>query len=106
MIQLLCQLDTTDFPGWKRDFDAESTDRMEAGLTLLQMWRDADSRRTAASLSRIVSLSGSHPYGRFPPCGFPAAAFSASLRRMRSLLCSLSKRAHAPSVRATASTRS
>ena len=44
MTQLLCQLDTSDFPGWKRDFDAESTDRMEAGLTLLQMWRDADSR--------------------------------------------------------------
>ena len=44
MMQLLCQLETTDFPGWKRDFDAEATERMEAGLTLLQMWRDADSR--------------------------------------------------------------
>jgi len=44
MMQLLCQLDTNDFPGWKRDFDTESTERMEAGLTLLQMWRDADSR--------------------------------------------------------------
>ena len=50
MMQLLCQLDTNDFPGWKRDFDAEATDRMEAGLTLLQMWRDADSR------SRVVLL--------------------------------------------------
>ena len=50
MIQLLCQLDTADFPGWKRDFDAEATDRMEAGLTLLQMWRDADSR------SRVLML--------------------------------------------------
>ena len=44
MMQLLCQIDTSDFPGWKRDFDTEATDRMEAGLTLLQMWRDADSR--------------------------------------------------------------
>ena len=44
MMQLLCQLDTSDFPGWKRDFDTEATERMEAGLTLLQMWRDADSR--------------------------------------------------------------
>ena len=44
MIQLLCQLDTADFPGWKRDFDSEATDRMEAGLGVLQMWRDMDSR--------------------------------------------------------------
>ena len=43
-MQLLCQLDTPDFPGWKRDFDLDATDRMEAGLTLLQMWRAADSR--------------------------------------------------------------
>ena len=50
MMQLLCQLDTNDFPGWKRDFDAEATERMEAGLTLLQMWRDADTR------SRILML--------------------------------------------------
>ncbi|MBP1805345.1 hypothetical protein [Rubellimicrobium aerolatum] len=50
MLQLLCQLDTNDFPGWKCDFDAEATERMEAGLTLLQMWRDADSR------SRVLML--------------------------------------------------
>jgi hypothetical protein len=49
-MQLLCQLDTSDFAGWKRDFDSESTERMEAGLTLLQMWRDADSR------SRVLML--------------------------------------------------
>jgi hypothetical protein len=49
-MQLLCQLDTSDFPGWKRDFDSEATERMEAGLTLLQMWRDADSR------SRVLML--------------------------------------------------
>lgn len=49
-MQLLCQIDTPDFPGWKRDFDSEATERMEAGLTLLQMWRDADSR------SRVILL--------------------------------------------------
>ena len=43
-MQLLLQLDTPDFPGWKADWDSEATDRMEAGLTLLQLWRDADSR--------------------------------------------------------------
>ena len=50
MMQLLCQLDTNDFPGWKHDFDAEATERMEAGLTLLQMWRDAETR------SRVLML--------------------------------------------------
>lgn len=44
MIQLLCQLDTADPAGWKADFDSEATERMEAGLSLLQMWRDMDSR--------------------------------------------------------------
>ncbi len=50
MLQLLCQIDTPDVPGWRRDFDAEAAERMEAGLTLLQIWRDADSR------SRVVLL--------------------------------------------------
>lgn len=50
MTQLLCQLDTPDFPGWKRAFDQEAAGRMEAGLTLLQMWRDADTR------SRVLLL--------------------------------------------------
>lgn len=49
-MQLLCQLDTADFAGWKRDFDSDATDRMEAGLGLLQMWRDADTR------SRVLLL--------------------------------------------------
>jgi hypothetical protein len=53
MMQLLCQLDTSDFPGWKRDFDAESAERMEAGLTLLQMWRDADSRSRVFMLFQV-----------------------------------------------------
>jgi len=49
-MQLLCQIDTPDAPGWKADFDSEASERMEAGLTLLQMWRDADSR------SRLLML--------------------------------------------------
>ena len=58
MMQLLCQLDTADFAGWKRDFDSEATDRMEAGLSLLQMWRDADSR------SRVFLLFEVNDRGR------------------------------------------
>lgn len=49
-MQLLCQIDTPDYPGWKADWDSEAAERMEAGLTLLQMWRDADSR------SRVLLL--------------------------------------------------
>ena len=58
MIQLLCQLDTPDFPGWKLDWDSEASERMEAGLTLLQMWRDADSR------SRVLLLLEANDRGR------------------------------------------
>ena len=57
MTQLLCQIDTLDFPGWKRDFDSESSDRMEAGLGLLQMWRDADTRSRVLLLFEVTDRS-------------------------------------------------
>lgn len=31
-----------DYATWKRDFDAHAESRMHAGLTLFQLWRDAD----------------------------------------------------------------
>ena len=31
-----------DYTAWKADFDAHSETRMQAGLTLMQLWRDAD----------------------------------------------------------------
>ncbi len=43
-MQLLCRNDTKDFAAWKREFDADAEDHRAAGLTLLQMWRDADDR--------------------------------------------------------------
>ena len=43
-MQLLCQLDTADYDGWRAEFDRDAAERMEAGLSLLQIWRDADSR--------------------------------------------------------------
>ncbi|NAZ36652.1 hypothetical protein [Rubellimicrobium sp. CFH 75288] len=49
-MQILCQIDTTDYEGWRRAFDADAPRRMEAGLTLLQIWRDADAR------SRVLLL--------------------------------------------------
>jgi hypothetical protein len=53
--------------------------------------RFAHSRTTAASAARTVSLSASYPYGLLPPPETPPfAAISSCLRRMRSLLWSLS----------------
>lgn len=41
-MQLLHIVDTTGFEDWKSGFDARTEDRMSAGLTLMQMWHDAD----------------------------------------------------------------
>ncbi len=41
-MHLLCHFDTPDFAAWKSAFDDDAEDRMQAGLTLLQMWRSAD----------------------------------------------------------------
>ena len=41
-MQLLTQTIAGDFAGFKSAFDAEAEKRMNAGLTLMQMWRDAD----------------------------------------------------------------
>lgn len=41
-MQLLCQFETEDYDAWRRDFDDDAENRMHAGLTLLQLWREAD----------------------------------------------------------------
>ena len=41
-MQLLTQMKTGDFAAFKSAFDAEAEKRMNAGLTLMQMWHDAD----------------------------------------------------------------
>lgn len=41
-MQLLNIIDTTGFDDWKQGFDGRTEDRMNAGLTLLQMWHSAD----------------------------------------------------------------
>lgn len=41
-MHLLTQIDTKGFDAWKSDFDDAAEIRMQAGLTLLQMWRGAD----------------------------------------------------------------
>ncbi len=41
-MQLLTQTTVSDFSSYKTAFDAEAEKRMNAGLTLLQMWHVAD----------------------------------------------------------------
>ena len=52
-MHLLADYTPSDFAAWKRDFDAEAEDRMNAGLTLLQMWRDADAGTKALCLFEV-----------------------------------------------------
>lgn len=42
-LQLLCRFDTSDARAWKDAFHADTEDQRNAGLTVLQMWQDADS---------------------------------------------------------------
>jgi hypothetical protein len=41
-MQMIADFATPDYPAWKSDFDADPDGRMQAGLSLLQIWRDAD----------------------------------------------------------------
>lgn len=38
-MNLLIHLTPADYDAWKRDFDANAETRMQAGLTLMQLWR-------------------------------------------------------------------
>ncbi|UWQ21700.1 DUF3303 family protein [Jannaschia sp. W003] len=42
-MNLLLHLTPPAYDAWKAGFDADTEKRMNAGLTLLQLWRDADS---------------------------------------------------------------
>lgn len=42
-MQLICHMNVTSFSDWKTAFDADHEARSNAGLTVLQIWKDADS---------------------------------------------------------------
>lgn len=52
-MQLIVQFSTGGFGAWKADYDAHSETRDAAGLTMLQMWRDADDPTRAAVLFEV-----------------------------------------------------
>ena len=41
-MNLLVHFTPADYATWKADFDRDMESRMNAGLTLMQLWRDAD----------------------------------------------------------------
>lgn len=52
-MQLLLQIDTPDYDAWKSAFDADFEDRMQAGLTQLQLWRSADHSTATFALFEV-----------------------------------------------------
>lgn len=42
-MQMIVHLEVTDFGKWKTAFDNDAEARRNAGLTVLQIWKDADS---------------------------------------------------------------
>jgi hypothetical protein len=52
-MQLIVTFDTTGFDAWKADYDAHSETRDDAGLTMMQMWRDADDGNRAVVLFEV-----------------------------------------------------
>lgn len=49
-MQLLVRYATKGYDAWKSAFDGDAEGRMNAGLTLLQLWREADDGDTAWGL--------------------------------------------------------
>ena len=52
-MQLLTQTTVADFASFKSAFDADAEKRMNAGLTLLQIWHDAEDARTVLCLFNV-----------------------------------------------------
>ena len=57
-MQLICHADVPDYTAWKAAFDAEVENIEAAGLSTLQIWRNADQP------SRVVVLFEVHDRGR------------------------------------------
>lgn len=53
MSQLISHYFVTDFATWKTAFDADDESRRNAGLTVLQIWKDADSTEHAFVLCEV-----------------------------------------------------
>lgn len=52
-MQLIARFSPPSYDAWKSDFDAHAEDRDQSGLTLLQLWRSADSPAGAVALFEV-----------------------------------------------------
>ena len=52
-MQLLIDYATTDYAQWKAAFDRDAEERGDAGLSLMQIWRDADDPNTVTCLFQV-----------------------------------------------------
>lgn len=52
-MQMICHFEVTAFDAWKAAFDADAEARRDAGLGVLQIWRDADSTTHAFALLSV-----------------------------------------------------
>ena len=73
-MQLICRFDTIDWPEWRAAFDAGAEARAVAGLSLMQLWRDADTPSAA------VALFGVNDRARADAWIAREAGFGAALR--------------------------
>ncbi|MEQ6202322.1 hypothetical protein ABMC88_04640 [Sulfitobacter sp. HNIBRBA2951] len=52
-IQMICHFEVTDFDTWQTAFNGDDEARRDAGLGVLQIWRDADSSTHAFALLAV-----------------------------------------------------
>lgn len=52
-MQMICHFEVTNFSDWQTAFLADDEARRDAGLTVLQIWRDADSTTHAFALLSV-----------------------------------------------------
>ncbi len=55
--QLICHFEVTKFDDWQTAFNADDEARRDAGLGVLQIWRDADSTTHAFALLSVNERS-------------------------------------------------
>jgi len=51
--QMICHFEVTSFEAWHRAFNSDNEARRDAGLSVLQIWRDADSTTHAFALLTV-----------------------------------------------------
>ena len=61
-MQLLTRLETSSYDAWRRAFDGDAEGRRTAGLSLLQIWREAGAPDTALCLFEVRDRARAEAY--------------------------------------------